>query len=102
MVSRPRTTLREGIRALPGPVWIISAGSFVNRFGSFVAVFLVLYLRDQGYSIAESGLVVGFYGDPRLTATWLATCPLMALSTASSVFIPRSTSSFTRVRMKTW
>jgi MFS family permease len=54
--------LREGIRSLPGPVWILCAGTFVNRFGSFVAVFLVLYLRDRGYSIAEAGLVVSFYG----------------------------------------
>ena len=59
-MSETRTTLRQGIRKLPAPVWILCAGSFVNRFGSFVAVFLVLYLRDQGYSIAESGLVVGF------------------------------------------
>ena len=54
--------MREGIRSLPAPVWILSAGTFVNRFGSFVAVFLVLYLRDRGYSIAEAGLVVSFYG----------------------------------------
>jgi MFS family permease len=57
-----RPTLREGIRSLPRPVWILCAGTFVNRFGSFVAVFLVLYLRERGYSIAESGLVVSFYG----------------------------------------
>lgn len=57
-----RETLRAGIRALPRPVWILCAGSFVNRFGSFVAVFLVLYLREKGYSIAEAGLVVSFYG----------------------------------------
>ena len=43
-------------------MWILCAGTFVNRFGTFVAVFLVLYLRDRGYSIAESGLVVSFYG----------------------------------------
>jgi len=61
-VAQPRPTLREGIRSLPGPVWILCAGTFVNRFGSFVAVFLVLYLRDRGYSIAEAGLVVSFYG----------------------------------------
>ena len=61
-MAQPRPTLREGIRSLPGPVWILSAGTFVNRFGSFVAVFLVLYLRDRGYSIAEAGLVVSFYG----------------------------------------
>ncbi len=57
-----RRTLRAGIRSLPGPVWILCAGSFVNRFGSFVAVFLVLYLREKGYSIAEAGFVVSLYG----------------------------------------
>ena len=61
MVDEP-TTLRAGIRSLPGPVWILCAGSFVNRFGSFVAVFLVLYLREKGYSIAEAGFVVSLYG----------------------------------------
>jgi MFS family permease len=57
-----RKTLRQGIRTLPGPVWVLCIGSFVNRFGSFVAVFLVLYLRDKGYSIAEAGLLVSLYG----------------------------------------
>jgi MFS family permease len=57
-----RQTLRQGIRSLPRPVWILCAGSFVNRFGSFVAVFLVLYLREQGYSIAEAGVIVSLYG----------------------------------------
>jgi len=61
-VAEERQTLRAGIRALPRPVWILCAGSFVNRFGSFVAVFLVLYLREKGYSIAEAGLVVSAYG----------------------------------------
>lgn len=71
-----RPTLRQGIRALPRPVWILCAGTFVNRFGSFVAVFLVLYLREQGYSIAESGLVVSFYGIGNVVAAavggWVA------------------------------
>jgi MFS family permease len=61
-MAEERRTLREGIRSLPGPVWILCAGSFVNRFGSFVAVFLVLYLREKGYSIAEAGFVVSLYG----------------------------------------
>jgi MFS family permease len=67
----PRPTLREGIRSLPRPVWILCAGTFVNRFGTFVAVFLVLYLRDRGYSIAESGLVVSFYGIGNVVAAGL-------------------------------
>jgi MFS family permease len=61
-MSDERRTLRAGIRSLPAPVWILCAGSFVNRFGSFVAVFLVLYLRERGYSIAEAGFVVSLYG----------------------------------------
>ena len=75
-MSQPRQTLREGIRSLPGPVWILCAGTFVNRFGSFVAVFLVLYLRSRGYSIAEAGLVVSFYGVGNVVAAavggWVA------------------------------
>jgi MFS family permease len=75
-MSQPRTTLREGIRSLPRPVWILCAGTFVNRFGSFVAVFLVLYLRERGYSIPESGLVISFYGIGNVVAAaaggWVA------------------------------
>jgi MFS family permease len=71
-----RSTLRQGIRSLPQPVWILCAGSFVNRFGSFVAVFLVLYLRSEGYSIAAAGLVVSFYGVGNVAAAgvggWVA------------------------------
>jgi MFS family permease len=63
-----RRTLRAGIRSLPGPVWILCAGSFVNRFGSFVAVFLILYLREKGYSIAEAGFVVSLYGAGNVVA----------------------------------
>lgn len=62
MAEEERRTLRAGIRSLPSPVWILCAGSFVNRFGSFVAVFLVLYLREKGYSIAEAGFIVSLYG----------------------------------------
>jgi MFS family permease len=67
-MAEERRTLRAGIRSLPGPVWILCAGSFVNRFGSFVAVFLVLYLREKGYSIAEAGFVVSLYGAGNVVA----------------------------------
>jgi len=52
----------RAIRSLPRPVWLLYAGSFVNRFGSFVITFLVLYLVDLGYSAAEAGLAVSSYG----------------------------------------
>jgi MFS family permease len=38
------------------------AGSFVNRFGSFVTVFLVLYLVESGFSVAQAGLAASAYG----------------------------------------
>jgi MFS family permease len=43
-------------------VWWLFAGSFVNRFGSFVSVFLVLYLVDRGYSAPAAGSVAAAYG----------------------------------------
>ncbi|MGH3062995.1 MAG: MDR family MFS transporter [Gaiellaceae bacterium] len=67
-MAEERRTLRAGIRSLPGPVWILCAGSFVNRFGSFVAVFLILYLREKGYSIAEAGFIVSLYGAGNVVA----------------------------------
>ena len=47
---------------MPAAVWILCAGSFVNRFGSFVLVFLALYVTRQGYSATEAGAAVSAYG----------------------------------------
>lgn len=55
-------TLRSNLKALPRPVWILFGGSFLNRFGSFVITFLVLYVTRQGYSPTQAGLVVASYG----------------------------------------
>lgn len=53
---------RNEIRRIPAPVWLLLAGTFVNRFGSFVIVFLVLYLTRHGYSIPQAGVAVSAYG----------------------------------------
>jgi MFS family permease len=51
------------LRALPPKVWIVCAGASVNRFGSFVQVFLVIYLhQERGYSTAVAGAAVAVYG----------------------------------------
>ena len=60
MTAQP--SLRGNLKALPRPAWILFAGSFLNRFGSFVITFLVLYVTRQGYSPAQAGLVVASYG----------------------------------------
>jgi MFS family permease len=43
-------------------VWALFAGTFINRFGSFVIPFLVLYLTRTGYSIADAGFAASAYG----------------------------------------
>ena len=58
----PQERLLRSLRALPRPVWWLFAGSFVNRFGSFISVFLVLYLVDRGYSAPAAGSVAAAYG----------------------------------------
>jgi MFS family permease len=65
------TSLRENLRALPPAAWILLGGTFVNRFGTFVIPFLVLYLTRNGYSIAQAGLGVGAYGAGHVMASLL-------------------------------
>ncbi|MGZ4384593.1 MAG: MFS transporter, partial [Gaiellaceae bacterium] len=55
-------TVRSNIRALPRPAWFLFAGTLVNRFGSFVLTFLVLYMTEKGYSSAEAGAAASAYG----------------------------------------
>ena len=54
--------LRDDLRAMPRAAWILFAGTFINRFGTFVLPFLVLYLTRSGYSIAQAGIAVAAYG----------------------------------------
>jgi len=60
--------MRQNIRDLPTPVWYLVVGSFINQFGSFVAVFLVLYMRQRHFSITESGAALAAYGVGELSA----------------------------------
>jgi MFS family permease len=55
-------SFRDNVRALPKPAWILFGGTFINRFGTFVIPFLILYLTRIGYSSAQAGLAVGAYG----------------------------------------
>lgn len=57
------------VRTLPPAAWALFAGTFINRFGSFVLVFLVLYLTDRGYSAPKAGLAVSLYGIGSVAAT---------------------------------
>ncbi len=73
---REEGSLLARVRRLPREAWLVYVGTFINRFGAFVIVFLVLYITDLGYSEAQAGLVVSAYGLGGLGAAtiggWLA------------------------------
>ena len=52
----------QSIRAFPAPVWVLFAGMFVNKFGTFVVPFFTLYLTGKGYSLSDAGITLAAYG----------------------------------------
>jgi MFS family permease len=52
-------------------MWVLVFGTFLNRFGDFVYVFLVLYLTQHGYTAPQAGLAIGSYGVGSLVAAAL-------------------------------
>ncbi len=56
------------LRTLPRTVWVLYVGQFVNRFGTFVHIFLLVWLLDLGYSPQQAGLAVSAYGAGSLFA----------------------------------
>jgi MFS family permease len=57
-----RPSLRRSIRAMPRSAWVLFAGTFVNRLGTFVLPFITLYLTGNGFSAPQAGLAIGAYG----------------------------------------
>jgi MFS family permease len=62
---------RDQLRTFPPAAWILFGGVFVNRFGTFVVPFLVLYLTRLGYSTAQAGVALGAYGAGHIIASSL-------------------------------
>jgi len=64
-------SLWQTLQQFPRPVWILFAGTFVNKFGTFVVPFLALHLTRLGYSPAQAGLALGAYGAGHFVASLL-------------------------------
>jgi MFS family permease len=61
--SEEQRTLRRNIRDMPGTAWFLVVGIFINRAGSFVILFLALYLtRQLGLSAVQAGTALAAYG----------------------------------------
>jgi MFS family permease len=59
------------LRSFPRSVWVLLAGIFLNKFGTFVVPFLALYLTRQGFTTGDAGLAIGAYGLGRLCAAFI-------------------------------
>jgi MFS family permease len=59
---KPNPSLASSLRSLPPAAWILFAGTFLNKFGSFVQPFLTLYMTHLGYSLTQAGFALGAYG----------------------------------------
>jgi MFS family permease len=70
-MKNSQPSLLATLRELPRPVWVLFAGTFLNKFGAFVIPFLSLYLTQRGYSLADAGLAIGAYGLGNLAASIL-------------------------------
>ncbi len=68
---RPAKTLGQQLRLIPRPVWVLFAGVFLNKFGTFVLPFLAIYLTRRGFSTADAGVALGAYGLGRIVAAFL-------------------------------
>jgi MFS family permease len=59
----------KSLRGLPRDVWILAIASLINRAGTMVLPFLVLYLtRELGLSIPRAGLALAVYGAGAIVA----------------------------------
>src|SRR6185295_1372596 len=64
-------TLRQNLKSLPRPAWILFGGTFINRFGTFVMPFLAIYMTREGYTPAQAGLAVSCYGGGHILASMM-------------------------------
>ena len=63
----------KGVGDLPRPVWVVFASTLVNRAGSMVLTFLVLYLtHERDFSPQQAGFVLFLYGVGAIVAAPLA------------------------------
>jgi len=58
-----RGWFREAAGGLPRQFWFLWVGTLINRLGSFVVIFLAIYLTsERHFSQSQAGLVIGLYG----------------------------------------
>ncbi len=62
LMSAPNASLMSELRSLPRAYWVLAAGWFINRFGTFVVPFLTLFLTGRGHSPSAVAFVLSANG----------------------------------------
>jgi MFS family permease len=63
MLRSIAATYREAFSGLSRPVWLLSIASLINRAGTMVMPFLVLYLVEKrGFTTTQAGQTLALYG----------------------------------------
>ncbi|MEJ3743284.1 MFS transporter [Actinomycetes bacterium KLBMP 9797] len=58
-----RSWFRDTTGGLPATFWYLWTGTLINRLGSFVLIFLAIYLTaERDFSQSQAGLVIGLFG----------------------------------------
>jgi MFS family permease len=70
-MDEPQASLTRNLRGLPRPLWFLIAGAFLNRFGTFVMPFLVLFMTKRGFSPTTAGLALSTYGVGNFAASFI-------------------------------
>ena len=64
-------TISSTVRSLTLPVWVLMVGTFVNTVGSFLMLFLTLYLTQKGISPYYAGIALGAWGVGRIVGAFV-------------------------------
>lgn len=72
MVRSIAQAYRDAYGGLSKEIWILSLALFVNRSGSMVYAFLIIYLTEKlGFSMPQAGLIFSVYGAGSLVGVYL-------------------------------
>lgn len=71
MISATAKTYRNAYAGLSKETWLLSLIMLINRSGTMVVPFMALYLTEMGYSVGESGIVIGLFGAGAFSGAWL-------------------------------
>src|SRR5215211_6513985 len=64
-------TITSTVRGLTLPLWVLLLGTFVNTVGSFLMLFLTLYLTQKGFTPYHAGIALGAWGVGRIVGAFI-------------------------------